>query len=230
MPTLTVEIPEIVARRLEALASVSGKSLQELARDGLDAFTSSFTSRRTILKARRDAAASTGATCSLADLGWLEGYAGQRVDELLLFEGTEGLHPILSSLEQAIQEKEEKQGSEQITGVERIVLSVMALLGEVNNGGYDQFFRNASRRFAPSIAGNLVRIGCPEIADITRRAVNALHLPEMSAAALEAAMQEEDTERDAALEACSAELQQNSTLMEKRLLAFVRKNQAGIRT
>lgn len=228
MPTLSVEVSEILARRLEALATASGRSVQELAQECLGSFASSFTSRRTILKTRRDAALAAGAAYSLADLGWLQGYLGQGIDELLLFEGTEGLHPVLATLEQAIQEKEKERGSRQITGAERIVLSVMALDREVNNGGYDQFFRNSSRRFASSIVGNLVRIGCPEIADITQRALDSLHLTGMSAAAFDAAMRAADPERDKTLQRCSVEFHEKSRVLETNLFAFVKKNQAAI--
>jgi hypothetical protein len=82
---LTVEVPEVVALRLEALAGVSGKSVDELVREGLDSFAGSLASRRAILKARRAAAKTAGTSHSLVDLGWLDGYAGQSVDELLMF-------------------------------------------------------------------------------------------------------------------------------------------------
>ncbi len=67
------------------------------------------------------------------------------------------------------------------------VVSVLALQREVGNGGYDQFFRNASRRFAPAIIADLIRIGCTEIADITQTALDSLNLAELSVPAIEAA-------------------------------------------
>jgi hypothetical protein len=89
MPNLTIEIPDVVARRLEALATVSSKNVDQLALEALDSFAGSVKSRRAILKAWRNAAQIAGTSYSLADLGWVDGYSGQTVDELLLFEGTE---------------------------------------------------------------------------------------------------------------------------------------------
>jgi hypothetical protein len=89
-----------------------------------------------------------------------------------------------------------------MTGVERNVLSVLALNREVDNGGFDQFFSNCSRRFALVIVADLVRIGCVEIADITQRALDALNLPELTVASIETAMKTENTERTRALNPC----------------------------
>ena len=53
----------------------------------------------------------------MADLGWLEGYKGQTVDELLLFESTEGVVQILIALEAAIRARVEAEGPLKMTGV-----------------------------------------------------------------------------------------------------------------
>jgi len=51
------------------------------------------------VKVWRKTATVAGTGYSLAELGWLDGYAGQTVDELLAFERTEGDHNLLSVLE-----------------------------------------------------------------------------------------------------------------------------------
>src|SRR5882762_6618784 len=89
MPTLTIKVPELLARRMEALAAAQSKSVEQLALECFDSFTGDFRSRRAILKARHSAAKTGNGSVSLADLGWLDGYAGQTVDELLLFERNE---------------------------------------------------------------------------------------------------------------------------------------------
>jgi hypothetical protein len=225
---LTVEIPELVALRLEALAGLFGKSVDDLVREGLDSFAGSLASRRSILKARRAAAKTAGTSYSLADLGWLDGYAGQRVDELLTFEGSEGVHAILFALAQAIEEKIKAAGPLKMSGIERILLSVLALEREVGNGGYDQFFRNSSRQFAPAIVNDLVRIGCTEIADITQQALDSLDLTELSVAAIEAAMNAESPARDRTLERCNIAFYERGEL-SRQLFAYVKKHQGGIR-
>lgn len=224
MPALTIDIPEVMARRLEALAAASGKTTEELAREGIDSLTASFKSRRAILKSRKETANSAGTSYSLADLGWLDGYTGQTLDELLLFDRTESGTDILFAIEQAIQQK----GPRDVTGIERTVLSVLALSREVGNGGFDQFFFNSSRRFAPAIVSDLVRIGCIELADITQRALDALQLPELSVASIEAAMQTENEERTRALNRCDIAFYGTGGAYEQ-LLAYVKAHKDGIR-
>ena len=224
MPAFTIDIPEVMVRRLEALAAASGKSMEELARDGIDSLTASFKSRRAILKSRKAAAKSAGTEYSLADLGWLDGYAGPTLDELLLFDGTESGPGILFAIEQAIQQK----GARGMTGVERTVLSVLALNREVDNGGFDQFFFNSSRQFAPAIVSDLVRIGSVEIADIAQRALDALSLPELTVASIETAMKTENTERTRALNRCDIAFY-NTRGVYEHLLAYVKAHTDGIR-
>ncbi len=209
---MTIEIPDLTLRRLEALSVASGKSVDELAREALESFAGSLASRRAIRKARHAAAKAAGTACSLADLGWLDGYAGQTVDELLSYEGADNLHSILSALEQAIEEKIRTKGKRERTGVERMVLSIMALVREVNNGGYDQFFLNSSGEFAPAIVDDLVRIGCPEVADITQRALDARELPE----------------RDRLLQRCDVQFHERTEIPE-RLFSYVKAHPDGIR-
>jgi hypothetical protein len=224
LSALTIDIPEVMARRLEALAAASGKSMEELAREGIDSLTASFKSRRAILKSRKAAAKSAGTEYSLADLGWLDGYAGQTLDELLLFDGTEPGSGILFAVEQAIQQKTARD----MTGVERTVLSVLALNREVDNGGFDQFFFNSSRQFAPVIVADLVRIGCTQIADITQRALDALKLPELTVSSIETCMKTENTERTRALNRCDIAFYNTAGVYEQ-LLAYVKAHKDGIR-
>jgi hypothetical protein len=99
---------------------------------------------------------------------------------------------------------------------------------EVNNGGYKQFFRNSSRRCAPAMVSDLVRIGCTEIADITQQALDSLGLPKVGAAEIEAAMAREDVERDRAIERCDIAFYERTELSE-RLFAYVKAHPDGIR-
>jgi hypothetical protein len=227
MASLTIEVPEVVARRLEALGTLQGQNVGELAREAVESFAGSHASRRAIVKAWRKTASIAGTAYSLSDLRWMEGYAGQAVDEILSFEGTEGFHSLMFTVEQAIQEKVKAAGPLKTTCVERMVLSVMALSREVGNGGYDQFFHNSSRRFAPAIVDDLVRICCTEIADITQRALDALELPKVNVAEIEAAMARESVARSRTLNRCDIAFYERGELFE-RLFAYVKVHQAGI--
>src|SRR5581483_11601019 len=60
------------------------------------------------------------------------------------------------------------------TGVENDLVAVMALLREVGDGGFDQFFRNSSKRWAFFVKTSLIRMGRPDAGKIVGRAVRAL--------------------------------------------------------
>ena len=94
------------------------------------------------------------------------------VDDLLVLANGDEIE-FLQSLEMAIQQKSERIGEDDLSEEEIIVLAVEALEREVNNGGYSQFFVNSSREFTPIMVYALVRIGCPETSEITKRAVKA---------------------------------------------------------
>jgi hypothetical protein len=180
------------------------------------------------VKDRRAAAKASGGEYSLADLGWIDGYTGQTVDEILLFESTETVPSLLFTLEEAVQKKIEVAGPGKVTGTEQTLLAVLALSREVNNGGYDQFFRNSSRRFAPTIVNHLVRIGCREIADITQRALDALGVEQPTLKAIEAAMATPSVERDRALNRCDLAFYACKGLLDS-LFAYVKTHPDGIR-
>ena len=74
--TLTIDVPEVVTRRLEALGMASGKTVDELALQAVESFAGSHSSRRAIVKAWRKTANLPGTAYSLEDLGRVEGYSG----------------------------------------------------------------------------------------------------------------------------------------------------------
>jgi hypothetical protein len=114
--------------------------------------------------------------------------AGKSVDELLaLANGNE--IKFIQALEMAVQQKSERAGEDGMSEEEVIVLAVEALEREVNNGGYSQFFVNSSREFTPIIVHALLRIGCPETAEITKRAIAAAGFQGLAPIALAGALE-----------------------------------------
>jgi hypothetical protein len=112
---------------------------------------------------------------------WLDGYSGQTVEQLLSLEGRYRIDSLVLAFEQAILRKVEQCESSPLTDEERVVLAVEALEREVNNGGYEQFFTNSSREFTATIVESLQRIGCRKTAGITRRAIKALGISDLTA-------------------------------------------------
>jgi hypothetical protein len=217
---MTLEVSDVAARRLEALAAAQQKSVEQVAAEWLDTYAASPAVRRAVRKAR-------GRSASLADLGWLEGYSGQTADEILAFESTEQAGVILSTLTGAIEQRIAQQGHGKMTGVERTVLSVMALVDEVNNGGYDQYLRNDSRKFAPAIVDDLERIGAEEAAELTQRALDSLGVESLGLPQLDTAMAVENLERDRALSRCNQKFYELADICPK-LLAWVKLHPDGI--
>lgn len=156
---------------------------------------------------------------------WLDGYAGQSVDELIALENTHRIDSIVLAFEQAIGQKED---GETLTLEEETVLAIEALEREVNNGGHHQFFVN-TMEFAPTIVEALHRIGCPKTAEITEAAIQALRLPELSIAEIEKVIYDDDEERDAKLDECDRRFFEYEENIEAQLLAFIKANRNSFR-
>jgi hypothetical protein len=129
--------------------------------------------------------------------------AGKTVDELLAISNGNEID-FLISIEMAIQQKSERVGADELSEEEIIVLAVEALEREVNNGGYSQFFVNSSREYTPIIVHALLRIGCTETAEITKRAIEVAGFqglaPQVLAKALDAYSETENTEAKDAID------------------------------
>jgi hypothetical protein len=158
----------------------------------------------------------------------LNTYKGKTVDELLAITGDNEID-FLFAIELAVQQKSERVGAGNLTEEERIVLAVEGLEREVNNGGYSQFFTNSSGEYAPVIVDALLRIGCPETAGITSRAIAVLGITDLSPESLHAACTTEDDARDAALDECDQMYYTVGTEnIGGQLIEFVKANKAMI--
>ena len=218
---------ELLAQRLSALAEARNTTPEQLAAQALNEFANSPEARRDIRAHRRGA--------SLADLGWIEGYEGQSVDDILALADSEHPYQLLSCLEEAIKEYRRKHPG--TTGVENIISAVMALLREVNNGGFDQFFRNSSKRWAFFVKDALVHIGRKDAAKIAGRAVRALGVPDAATALgpgigekfeiLEQKMRTPNAKRDEIFQECDVAFC-NLAQLPASLLAYARKHPSGI--
>ena len=164
---------------------------------------------------------------AVPNLKWLDGYSGQTVDQLLSMEDEYRVDSIVAAFEQALDQKAARERVGSLSEEEHIVLAIEALEREVNNGGYQQFFQNESREYAPMIVQALARIGCPRTAAITQQAIDALHLPNLTAGAIESALGEEDSE--AGLDDCDDLYYNTGENIAAQLLAFIRMNKDCIK-
>jgi hypothetical protein len=161
-------------------------------------------------------------------LQWLDGYSGETVDELIGLKGKYRTDSLVLAFEQAMDQKAARVGDDKLTDEERIILAVEALEREVNNGGYSQFFVNSSREYAPIIVDALRRIGCPNTAEITQKAMKILQENPMTDEEIENGTWEENEEREEALRECDDLYYEGPENIEERLFAFIKVNRAKI--
>jgi uncharacterized protein DUF4375 len=162
------------------------------------------------------------------DLKWLDRFAGQGVDELLSLEDEYRKDSLVLAFEFALDAKSTRIGADRLSPTELVILAVEALEREVNNGGYRLFFENSSRRYSPLIVRGLERIKCFETAKITQRAIDALHLPELTVGAIEVAIGVANRDRDEELNRCDELYYSSREDIAGRLFAFIRANKSEI--
>lgn len=154
---------------------------------------------------------------------FLDGYDGQSLDELLALQATHRIDSLVLALEQALLAKP----AADLSPPERVVLAVEALEREVNNGGYHQFFFNASVEHAGDIVAALQAIGCPQVAAITADALAAAALPAgASPEALERHVADLDDAARARLAECDGRFFSAEEPIAERLFAYVVRERA----
>jgi len=202
------------------------KSVMQLIRRRLVAQAADFKLKRPSLS---DEARTSHTDRQSSHVEWLSGYSGQSVDQLIALEGKYRIDSLVFAFEQAVGQKAASEGNNRITDEERIVLAVEALEREVNNVGYDQFFRNSSKEFAPFIVDALKRIGCEQTAKVTHMAVEALALADLTARAIDVAMSTEDQALHMKLSRFDDAYGKTGEAIAARLFAFIKENKAGIK-
>jgi hypothetical protein len=159
---------------------------------------------------------------------FLQRYSGESVETLLALEPTHRIDSLVLAFEQGLDEKAHRVGYEALTTEELTILAIEALEREVNNGGYHQFFLNATQ-YAPTIVDALDRIDCPKVAAITTDAIAALHVPAITRAKIESVIYEDDEVRDGALSKCDDRYYECPEPIADQLFAFIKTNRNSIR-
>lgn len=156
-------------------------------------------------------------------------YCGETVAELFSYPPSGQYEVLAQAFREGIQKKAARKGEWALTAQEHAVLAVTALVQEVNNGGYDQFFRNSSRKFVPTIVDSLTQIGLRTEAKITQMAIDALHLRSPYVRAIKAAMAKDSHERDDRLEECDCSFYKLHRGAARKLYIFLKTNRAHIK-
>ncbi|MDY0094070.1 MAG: DUF4375 domain-containing protein [Candidatus Vecturithrix sp.] len=165
----------------------------------------------------------------MSEQKWLDGYSGQTTDELIRLQGEYRTDSVVLAFEQALDQKAERMGQDSLTVEEKVVLAIEGLEREVNNGGYDQFFINSSKEYAPIVVDALDRIGCADAALLTQQAINALGIKgQITVEAIDRIMEDESTERDERLEEDNERYYEIVGDLAGPLLEFIKKNKDKI--
>ena len=154
----------------------------------------------------------------MPELQWLDGHNGESVDDLIALEVKYRTDSLVLAFEEALDKKAARLGDAKLSDEERVILAIEALEREVNNGGYDQFFVNSSREYAPIIVNALRRIGCPKVAEITQKALKIMQ-----------EFPEDNEDRQEALGECDTQYFEYPENIEKSLFAFIKANRSKIK-
>jgi hypothetical protein len=165
----------------------------------------------------------------MGDLKFLDQYAGQSTDELIALESAFRIDSLVLAFEEALDRKVERYGEEQLTDEERVILAIEALEREVNNGGYDQFFQNTSKEYAPIVVAALKKIGCMLEASLTEEAIQALGIiGPVTVEAIDQVMGDDSDERDAKLNACDRRYYNETGDIAGVLWGYIKRNRSKI--
>jgi hypothetical protein len=156
-------------------------------------------------------------------------YSGEPPAELFSYPPRGQYDVLVQGFREGIQRKAVQKGERSLSSQERVVLAVTALEDEVNNGGYDQFLRNQSRKLVPIVVDCLMQIGLLRQAKITQKAIDALHLRTINVRAIDAAMAKSSDERDNRLEECDRSFYKTQQGAARKLYLFLKTNRAHIK-
>jgi len=157
----------------------------------------------------------------MSELKWLDGYSGQTAKQLIDLAETHRIDSILLAFEQAVEQRREKDGEEMLTDEEWTVLAVEAMEREVNNGGFLQSFVNSSNHYTLVLVELLQDIGCPQTADIVRRAIEIVDRWPISQQEIDDDTYMDHEKRSEALEECDARYFEAPENIEERLFEFL---------
>ncbi len=153
-----------------------------------------------IERLRRSFAAILRRPSTLAPPSPLIPYRGQTTAQLLALAPTHRHDMIVTAFVDGLVAKEKRVGLGALTPEERVVLAVEAVERDVNSDGFDGLFR-WSADLAPDFVSSLTLIGRPDVAELARKAIEALRLTgDVTPAAVRAALEDESDQRDTKLD------------------------------
>jgi hypothetical protein len=158
---------------------------------------------------------------------FLYGYGGQTTEELIGMASDYRIDSIVLSFEEAL---DQRKAHRNLKEEESWILAIVALEREVNNGGYLQFLNNSSREHAPIVVRALEAISCPQVADLTARAIAALNIQgEITESAIESAIEAREEKISERFDMLDSEYYRQTENIEYRLFEFIKANKSRIK-
>lgn len=159
---------------------------------------------------------------------FLNEYAGQSLDQLLLMVEHYRLDSIIVAIDAALVKKCDRVGFAKMSPDEVVVLAVEAIERDVNSDGFTGFFGWSSELVAFAVDA-LTRIGCIKTAAIARDAILAAGIEgAISKELIDSMMDRVDVVRDQRLDELDNRFFLYEEDIERHLFAFISKHRTTI--
>jgi len=153
---------------------------------------------------------------------------GRSVAEVMKHRGKATDQELDANIGFVLLDKEERKGLASFTRGERFVYAIEGMVREVNNGGWNQFFRNSSGALAFDLAPALEAVGSKKNLSIAQRALNIFGKP-ASLSEDDRGKQVDKVTKDGGnnpWDALEGEFYQNPEDLEAMIVEFIARNQA----
>jgi len=153
---------------------------------------------------------------------------GRSVAEVMKHRGKATDQELDANIGFVLLDKEERNGLASFTRGERFVYAIEGMVREVNNGGWNQFFRNSSGALAFDLAPALEAVGSKKNLSIAQRALNIFGNP-ASLSEDDRGKQVDKVTKDGEnnpWDALEGEFYENPEDLEAMIVEFIARNQA----
>jgi len=153
---------------------------------------------------------------------------GRSVAEVMKHRGKATDQELDANIGFVLLDKEERNGLASFTRGERFVYAIEGMVREVNNGGWNQFFRNSSGALAFDLAPALEAVGSRKNLSIAQRALNIFGKP-ASLSEDDRGKQVDKVTKDGEnnpWDALEGEFYQNPEDLEAMIVGFIARHQA----
>lgn len=153
---------------------------------------------------------------------------GKTIDDILRHESSKPNHTLVGAIGFRIEQKAHARGHDSLSESEHKFVAVFALEGEVNNGGFEQFFFNSSGNEAELALDGLRELGASKVAALLLRAMAVFPdgKPPTDILVRRRMMEKIESHAKPVWEQCDREFFRLNTALSDPLLAFAKRRRA----